>query len=655
MNFATNATVVNPSEIDTSAFDLWALVYDAQPNPLLMLEEREIASLLPPLEGRDILDVGCGTGRWLGRLEVCGPASLVGIDSSPAMLRRARQKLNSATLLYQNFSSKLPIGNSSRDFILSSFVLSYLDDLQTFAQECARIVRPDGCLLISDMHPATAAKYDWKRSFHIDGVQIEIPARSRGFTEIIAAFDDQQFDVDTLLEPTFGPPERTIFESAGKLVDYEQLIGVPPIYILKVRRRSSSRARSLPKKAQSLQLINAPISLGPDTWLEGTLSIEGGRIASIAKNDEPSSSVVLDLSGYVILPGLINAHDHLEFGLFPNLGRSSEATSYQNAFEWAHEIHRVHAAIIEQRQRIPKAIHLWWGAIRNLLCGVTTVCHHNPLHPDFELSEFPVQIVSRFGWAHSLKFEPDICDKFRKTPLDLPFIIHAAEGIDAASFDEISQLDQMHLLDDRTILVHGLALSPKAISLLNQRGSALISCPTSNLFLFSQALSSNQFRSIQRVALGSDSPLTAAGDLLDEIRYVHFEVGLDASAIYKMVTSNAAEMLRLEYGAGYLKESGVANMIAVRARDKTPAFTLPTLKVNDIELVVRSGQIAMASPKLYEQLPQVYRKEMQLLEAGDASRWLRAPLKMLTEEAENILGQGNLRVGGRQVRYAGAV
>ena len=132
-------------------FDRWASVYDSQPNPLLLLEERTLPALLPPIPGASVLDVGCGTGRWLKLLERRNPASLTGTDPSPAMLARARAKLDATTLLQPGDASNLPAASATLDLVLASFVLSYLPDLTTFARESLRVLRPGGHLQVSDM------------------------------------------------------------------------------------------------------------------------------------------------------------------------------------------------------------------------------------------------------------------------------------------------------------------------------------------------------------------------------------------------------------------------------------------------------------------------------------------------------------------------
>ena len=58
---------------NTNVFAAWAEVYDNDPNPLLALEERYLTRLLPDIQGKNALDVGCGTGRWLQRL-AAGPS-----------------------------------------------------------------------------------------------------------------------------------------------------------------------------------------------------------------------------------------------------------------------------------------------------------------------------------------------------------------------------------------------------------------------------------------------------------------------------------------------------------------------------------------------------------------------------------------------------
>lgn len=644
-------TAVSPSDV----FDIWAQVYDEQPNPLLALEQRFLRHLLPDVAGLDVLDAGCGTGRWLQLLAPHHPTSLVGVDASPQMLQRASAKLGTAATLRLGSCLALPAQTSAIDLVLGSFVLSYLENVEAFARELLRVMRPGATVFLTDMHPETAVSRNWKRSFRANDTEEQIETSTHSLKQITDAFRSCGFELLTHIEPRFGSHERPTFEQNGKLEAYEAAANLPAIYILQFRKPAAVplRPHHLVENSQALQISGASYALGPDAATAASISIERGHIHAISSdaNRRPSSistsSAILDLPGYMLLPGLVNAHDHLEFALFPNLG----AGPYQNSVEWAKEIHHTHASLIARHRKVPKAVRFWWGALRNLLCGVTTVCHHNPLSRELLSPDFPIRVLSRYGWAHSLEMDPHLIHNFDHTPPNIPFVLHAAEGVDAKSAQEIFDLDRMQVLDDRTVLVHGLALNPKAVALLNRRRSSLVICPTSNQFLFHCAPSSTLIKSLNTVVLGSDSPLTSSGDLLDEINFARNEIGVSPNSLYEMITARSANVLRLRNGEGRIRASAIADLIAVRDKALTPAETIAQLTFDQVELVILSGRVQLASASLYDRLPASLKTGLQPLIVEGHERWVRAPIDDLLTAARKAVGR-DIRLGGKKVDNA---
>jgi cytosine/adenosine deaminase-related metal-dependent hydrolase/SAM-dependent methyltransferase len=637
------------------AFDAWAAVYDAQANPLLALEERYLKRLLPEVKGRTVLDAGCGSGRWLSYLADRGPTSLTGVDPSIEMLRAAAGKGASADLFAAS-CDEMPFSPESFDLILSSFVLSYVDDLSRCAVEMHRVARPGSDLFFSDMHPETRRTLGWKRSFRIGDRKVELDAHSFSVDDIVAAFTQVGWSLRTALSPEFGTSERVLFEQSGGMPNYQTAQGHPAIYILQFYKPAGielppSRDNFAFVLPDTIVLRGASCAMGPSESQPATCVVVNAHIESITDDRihrllaNPADRVDIDLSGYLLLPGLINAHDHLEFALFPRL----RTRHYQNATEWADDIHKSHAGVIALHRTIPKRTRLLWGGLRNLLCGATTVCHHNPLLPELESDDFPVHVVRRYGWGHSLTFSRDLKAEHDATPADFPFLVHACEGIDGVAHDELMALDRMGILNSRTILIHGLALNVKDAELLRSRGVSLILCPSSNHFLFGEVPSADILEKVDAIALGSDSPLTACGDILDEIRFAAQHCGLSARRLYSMVTASPAGMLRLPDDTASLRASAPCDAIAVRDRGLQPDETLCSLSSADIELVLRNGQVFLASEEMLGRLPEGARRGLQPLSIAGTVRWLRAPVGEMLREAEAVLGKDQVRLGGKQV------
>jgi cytosine/adenosine deaminase-related metal-dependent hydrolase/SAM-dependent methyltransferase len=646
------ATSLTPSYLTPAdGYRLWADSYDHEPNPMLALEQRVLEPLLPALGGCDVIDLGCGTGRWLDVLERAGPRSLVGVDLSQEMLNLAKAKLGDAAKLLCADYANAALASDSADIVFCNFVLGYIDEPERLFRLVRKILRPGGLLYLSDVHPETAATQNWRRGVGSKNSFREIRTHRRSINAVIELCRKSGLDSAFRLEPRFGESERIHFEKAGKQEYFESILEFPAIYLLRLAKPEKPRKLRLQKSKELgiTRLYGARFAFGPGESTVAEMRIQDSRVEEIigAATDTSFSASAgpgVDLRGFMVLPGLINAHDHLEFALFPRLGKGR----YNNFLEWAEDIHRSHATEIARHRGVPKDARLWWGGIRNLLCGVTTVCHHNPYEPDVFTKEFAVRVLRNYGWAHSLPLEPGAALKKKTTPKGQPFLIHLAEGIDEQSSREILHLQRAGGLDKNTVIIHGLGLGEKGSAALRAADAGLIWCPSSNLFLFGQSMSPAEIAKFPRVSLGSDSPLTADGDLLDEVRCAHEALQTPAPDLYRYVTRQPAQLLGLKNGEGTFRIGGTADLIAVRDTGSSPAETLCKLSYREVELVLLGGRVQLASAELRKRLPDSACEGLQLLSIEGVIRWVRAPLKRLLLETEAHL-DGQIYLGGKQV------
>jgi malonyl-CoA O-methyltransferase len=152
-------------EIDArEAYTRWAPSYPAEPhNPFMRIEDEAMTALLPPLAGTCVLDAACGTGRYLARMH--GAATFaVGADLSPAMLGPARAA--GLPVVCADLRA-MPFADAAFGLVVCALAVGHVATLDHAMAEFARLLRPGGHLVWSDMHP-DGARAGWQRTFEGD-------------------------------------------------------------------------------------------------------------------------------------------------------------------------------------------------------------------------------------------------------------------------------------------------------------------------------------------------------------------------------------------------------------------------------------------------------------------------------------------------------
>jgi ubiquinone/menaquinone biosynthesis C-methylase UbiE len=189
-------------------YERWADTYDDQ-DPSTLLDEPLLLALAGDVQGRRVLDVACGTGRY-ARLMWQRGADVIGVDASRGMLVRARRSSGDGIRWVLARADALPFACGRFDLVTCGLLLDHVDPLPPVFAEISRVLVPRGRAIVSTVHPTmqrfTGATVAGTNGLRIDGVlhkisDIESAACSTGLktcmrcepcvTQAMARLDDR--------------------------------------------------------------------------------------------------------------------------------------------------------------------------------------------------------------------------------------------------------------------------------------------------------------------------------------------------------------------------------------------------------------------------------------------------------------------------------
>ena len=105
-----------------------------------LIDDLQIEVARPLAVGRDILEIGCGTGMILKELAPVA-RNAIGIDISPGMLKQAKAR---GLHVIVGSATDLPFADESFDMLCSFKVLAHIEEIERTMSEVSRVLRPNG-------------------------------------------------------------------------------------------------------------------------------------------------------------------------------------------------------------------------------------------------------------------------------------------------------------------------------------------------------------------------------------------------------------------------------------------------------------------------------------------------------------------------------
>jgi len=382
------------------------------------------------------------------------------------------------------------------------------------------------------------------------------------------------------------------------------------------------------------------------------IAIQGDRIAAITQMediDRDSAKEVLDATGMLAIPGLINCHAHVPMVLFRGLAEDVSIESWFNDYIWP----------LESNEE-PEDIY--WGAqlgiAEMIQSGVTTFADHYFFCDEIAQAVDESGVRANIGWAvfgheGAAKLEqtcefvrqwqggadgrittwlaphsPYLCDHdFLKLTaehareLQVGIHIHCSE-----THEQVAQslrqhdltppqvLERAGVLSVPTILAHGIGITEDDIAMLKNYDVAVAQCPKTYMKLAMGTAPVQKFREAGvKVGLGTDGAVSSNTlDILEQMRILALDqkqhakdsTFMPVQDVLDIAFRGGAETLRLP-DAGELAKGKLADIALLRQegahvfpRFDAVANLVYSARAGDVDTVICNGKLLMRYGRL---------------------------------------------------------
>ncbi|HEX3164884.1 MAG TPA: amidohydrolase family protein [Chitinophagaceae bacterium] len=362
-------------------------------------------------------------------------------------------------------------------------------------------------------------------------------------------------------------------------------------------------------------ILRGTIILPERVMLHGYVGIVNGRIVSVSENSPDLPNAVSVNTHGIILPGFVDAHNHLRSNVVP---RWKPTRLYSNRHEWRQDpdfirlvngpINRVGSTHFCDMNK--------WGELRALVGGTTSImtteaqpCIHGLVRNlDYNSGFYGTTQLNLEHTFNVLDLPPASAPAARAEFvfvaknffIDNPFyealLIHLAEGTDAFSLEEFTFMQSQSLLNSKGVVIHGIPLRPADFKAMSDYETSLVWSPRSNLELYGATADINAaLNEGVEIALAPDWAVTGSSNMLNELKVAALwnseRLGgrLTDKQLVDMATSVPAHIAGIDDEVGAIKVGLRADLIVINGDHNNPYKAVIDATAANVDLVFING------------------------------------------------------------------